>query len=154
MASRLQIPLIQQAKSSASISDHFINGIWQLLDDITLDLKNEISQIQCLKDSADICLWLPSMDGIYSVKAMMSFNSNPMVSWAHFFWKEFLPPSRFFLCWRAYLGFLATEDNLIKKGFQITSRCCFYQAALETVNHLFLNWYFAKEIWTVVGNTF
>ena len=58
------------------------------------------------------------------------------------------------LGWRAFLGYLPTEDNLIKKGFQMASRCCFCSAASESMDHLFVHCTFAKEIWKAIGNTF
>ena len=63
LVSTLNIPLAQQAKLDASVSDFLINGVWHLLADLPSDIKNDVIQIQPFKSSADVCVCTPSIDG-------------------------------------------------------------------------------------------
>ena len=120
-----------------------VNGVWHLPRDLPSDIHNEIIQIQPLKSSSNVCIWLPSIDGKYLCKHFLAAHSQP-VAWAKFIWKEFLPPSRSLLVWLAYLGYLPTEDNLVKKGFNLASRCSLCHATLETIEHIFIHCSFAR----------
>ena len=51
-------------------------------------------------------------------------------------------------------GKILSLDNLKKRGFYITNKCCLYKENEENISHLFLECPFALKIWSMVWEKF
>ena len=74
-----------------------------------------------------------------------------MLPWADRIWNSCIPPSHSFSYWRLMHGKMPTNENLRKKGCVIVSVCCFCLNSVETLEHLFLHYTFASDLWTWLG---
>lgn len=64
-------------------------------------------------------------------------------------WIKFVPPKVQLFMWMVLQNALATKNDLINRGCEITStRCSFYTTEGETITHLFLRCTYATEIWS------
>ncbi|CAN1826521.1 hypothetical protein LINPERHAP1_LOCUS31589, partial [Linum perenne] len=54
--------------------------------------------------------------------------------------------------WKIYLGKVATQDNLQRRGFTLANRCVLCGSNEESVQHLFLSCSFAFDVWTLVSS--
>ena len=115
-ATQLHILVNDQKSLTDSVSSFLTNGTWNISYITNANVKTSILAISPLKDDQDYCVWKPAANGIHSVKLIYSHLtiSRPTVKWHSFIWKEFLPPSRSFVYWRAILNCLPTDDNLKK----------------------------------------
>jgi hypothetical protein len=70
-----------------------------------------------------------------------------------YIWKMKVPLKIRIFMWFVYQKEILTKDNLKKRNWQGSSRCCFYDHE-ETVQHLFIDCPFVKIIWTIVHMAF
>lgn len=62
-------------------------------------------------------------------------------------WKKNVPLKVCFFVWCLIRGRVLTHDNLCRRGIITISQCCFCRRSSETIQHLFLECTFVKEIW-------
>ena len=55
-----------------------------------------------------------------------------------------------FLSWCVVLGRVLTADNLKKRGIVVTKWCFMCKANVEDVNHLFLHYSVASDLWALI----
>ena len=127
--------------------------------EIPVELKSSLDNIQSqlhgiapTKQNNDDCFrWDPSGTS-YTVKApyhQICNSDHPMPIWTQWkiAWKsKTLPKIKFFI-WVLLKGKVLTSDNLKKRGILGPSRCPNYQAAEETIQHLFINCSFTTACW-------
>ena len=115
-----------------------------------------MEEVKFLKESTDVCIWQYSTNGQFTVKSFYNWlngyrNLAPVNK---FLWRKFIPPSRSTVVWRAFLGYLPTDDKLSQKGFCFSSRCCFCKDSYETISHLLVTCQVSKQLWLAISSLF
>ena len=73
----------------------------------------------------DRVLWVPAIDGRFSVKSALKVirNPNPMVPWYGTVWFKGNVPGWAFIEWLGCWGRLATKDRLQEWGMHVDAMC-------------------------------
>jgi hypothetical protein len=66
-----------------------------------------------------------------------------------FHWKLKIPIKIKIFFWYLQRGIILTKDNLVRKNWKESQKCCFCNAN-ETIKHLLFNCHHAKQIWRIV----
>jgi hypothetical protein len=66
-----------------------------------------------------------------------------------YLWKMKVPLKIKIFMWFVHQKEILTKDNLVKRNWQGSSKCCFCDHE-ETVQHLFIQCPFAKIVWSIV----
>uniref|UniRef100_A0A453K060 Reverse transcriptase zinc-binding domain-containing protein n=1 Tax=Aegilops tauschii subsp. strangulata TaxID=200361 RepID=A0A453K060_AEGTS len=107
-----------------------------------------------LSDQPDSIHWKLARNGIFTVKSFyMDFiNSGPISRSLHI-WKVKVPLRIKIFMWFVHKQVILTKDNLIKRRWVGSSRCCFCDHD-ETIQHLFLECPLAKLLWRMIHIAF
>ena len=130
-----------------NLPTHFRNSFPQL----SLMIDNT-----CIIDMPDQLIWMPSSSGNVTCKDtyMHLSDSEDSPFWTKHIWAPFIPPSRSTLMWRALQGRLPTDENLVKIGLQLASRCSICKRNTDSIHHVFLQCPYAQGIWNSLATTF
>lgn len=71
-AERLDFVGLQHHSLSGKVSDFLVDNNWCLPDQVPNNLKDEMRGVMRLQFDLDICIWKPSVDGIFLVKSVYS----------------------------------------------------------------------------------
>jgi hypothetical protein len=92
--------------------------------------------------------------GRFSVKSIyLDMLNDNTVFLRKYIWKMKVPLKIRIFMWFVYRKEILTKDNLKKRNWQGSSRCCFCDHE-ETVQNLFIDCPFIKIIWTIVPMAF
>jgi len=69
--------------------------------------------------------------------------------WKNCYWSWYLPPKIKFFTWMLIEHKINTWDILLRKGWTGPSYCHLCQRDSESINHLFINCQFFKQVWTI-----
>lgn len=116
----------------------------------TVDLFNGRQTVE------DVLWWMGNEKGMFSVnkayKMMNQINHpDPRWPWKQI-WKSRIPHtvSCFVFVWLLTKEVVLTQDNVMKKGKTLCSRCFLCGETLETVNHVFLHCKYTQQLWRIV----
>ncbi|WJX18948.1 hypothetical protein P8452_08695 [Trifolium repens] len=148
---------------AAKVADVVNNQAWALPDDFRQKFPNIANDIQAMPISyalePDELVWNDSPSGELDFKNAY-FCGLPALQtpgWAKIIWRLFIPPSRSLVMWRIMHNVIATDDNMVKRGFPIVSCCSRYGREYETADHLFLPCPFITRYWNwlsaLIGRT-
>jgi hypothetical protein len=102
----------------------------------------------------DVFIWKLTTSGIFSVKSLYLDYMNDHTKFLRkYIWKMKVPLKIRIFMWFLHKKVLLTKDNLAKRNWQGSRRCCFCDQD-ETIQHLFIDCPFAKMVWRVVYMTF
>ncbi|OVA14077.1 Reverse transcriptase zinc-binding domain [Macleaya cordata] len=62
-------------------------------------------------------------------------------------WMKAIPTKVSFMLWAATISALPTNENLIRRGFQLVNRCWLCKNKEETTNHIMLHCSFSYLVW-------
>jgi hypothetical protein len=113
------------------------------------------------RSTEDTIIWAGTMDGSYTVKdgyqAIMNWgkegnNGSASTSTLHEeiwgkLWKLNVPPKHNHLLWRILNNALPTKTNLANRGVKCDPFCPRCPTKMETINHVFLDCDWAKQVW-------
>lgn len=68
--------------------------------------------------------------------------------------KTKIPTKVMCFSWTALREAILTQDNLCRRNFQLVNRCYMCQQQSESVNHLFLHWSVAADLWRMFLSVF
>jgi hypothetical protein len=107
-----------------------------------------------LNSNNDVFKWNLVESGRFSVKSMyLDMLNDNTVFLRKYLWKMKVPLKIRIFMWFVYRKEILTKDNLKKRNWQGSSRCCFCDHE-ETVQHLFIDCPFVKIIWAIVHMAF
>jgi hypothetical protein len=108
----------------------------------------------------DFISWQGTKDGNYSVKsgyqAILAWhkaqNPSPTSSYMDStrwkkLWKLFVPPKQIHHIWRILNNAIPVKDNLTIRGIRCDPLCLLCNSKIETINHIFLDCEWTKQVW-------
>ena len=107
-----------------------------------------------LSDQPDSTQWKLAKNGVFTVKSfyMDLINSGPISRSLHI-WKIKVPLRIKIFMWFVHKQVILTKDNLIKRRWVGSSRCCFCDHD-EAIQHLFLECPLTKLLWRTIHIAF
>ena len=113
-----------------------------------LDLVAKITNIN-LVEGRDHFKW--NLYGIFTVRSMYLHKMNQHAPFCHkLIWKLKIPLKiKIFLCFFFQKRVILTKDNLARKNWKGSLKCCFCNCN-ESITHLLFYCHHAKEIWKIV----
>jgi ribonuclease HI len=139
---------------AAKVADVIHNQNWILPDVFKQTYPNIAADIQTTPLSyatePDDLVWTDSLSGDMTFKAAYFCDLPPpqVTGWASIIWRPFIPPSRSLVAWRIMHNVIATDDNLVRRGFPVVSCCSLCGRDYETADHLFLRCPFVTRYWS------
>ncbi|WMV38554.1 hypothetical protein MTR67_031939 [Solanum verrucosum] len=116
-----------------------------------IQFYNTLEQAKSLNFEEDKLLWSLDKGGKFRVKAaykMLNISTEIKEWWPwKMIWKGKIPHKVACFTWLVASQAVLTQDNLMKRGRQLCSRCFFCEAEIETVNHLFLQCKVTGKLW-------
>ena len=107
-----------------------------------------------LTDQPDNFIWRLTDTGVFTVKSMyLDLMSDHTVFLRKYIWKMKVPLKIKIFMWFLYQKVILTKDNLAKRNWNGSKKCCFCDQD-ETIQHLFFSCPFAKMIWRIVHMAF
>lgn len=118
-----------------------------------LQFYNTLEQFKRISTRKDCMIWQGHRQGKFSVKsAYKEFNSlNSHIgcwSWK-MIWKVNIPYKVACFTWLLAKEAVLIQDNLIKRGYQLCSKCYLCGQEAETINHLFLHCNWTTQLWRI-----
>jgi hypothetical protein len=118
-----------------------------------MPLCNRLILVQ-LNDEPDRFAWKLTKSGIFTVKSMyedlMNYHEHLPTK---YLWKLKVPLKIKIFMWFLRRNVLLTRDNLIKRQWKGSKKCCFCDAE-ESIEHLFLSCPLSKIVWRIVFSTY
>ncbi|WMV25638.1 hypothetical protein MTR67_019023 [Solanum verrucosum] len=116
-----------------------------------IQFYNTLEQAKSLNFEEDRLLWKMDKDGKFKVKSaykLLDISTETKEGWPwKMIWKGKIPHKVACFTWLVAHQAVLTQDNLMKRGRQLCSRCFFCEAETETVNHLFLHCKVTEKLW-------
>lgn len=141
----MQPPLLVKDALSSNTWQQQCRGILT-----TTDMREIQSMERVLNQEANRCVWTCSSDGNFTIQTAweMCRTHGHGVGCAKSVWHHCVPLKWSFLTWRAIHSRLPLDDCLIRKGFQLVSKCgCCINSQVETIHHVFVNCPTARQVW-------
>jgi len=102
-----------------------------------------LEQFSGLQAGADVLWWQGSSKGLFKVNAAykrMNYSNQQIANWPwKHIWKTKIPHKVACFVWLLAKEAVLTQDNLMKRGFSLCSRCFLCGETAQTVNHLLLH---------------
>ncbi|CAN0927093.1 Putative ribonuclease H protein At1g65750, partial [Linum grandiflorum] len=98
-------------------------------------------------------VWPLEASGVFSVKSLRGALSDQVFRGIGDFpsdviWVHFVPSKIQCFIWMVYNKKIATIDNLQRRGFHLAGRCALCFNHSESVNHIFLEYEYTRQIWS------
>jgi hypothetical protein len=164
MALAHQYPSLYNIVMHKNVSDHSVLssrplniGFRRTLDgskwDEWMHLCNRLILVH-LNDEPDRFVWKLTKSGIFTVKSMYEDLMNYHEHFpTKYLWKLKVPLKIKIFMWFLRRKVLLTRDNLIKRQWKGSKKCCFCDAE-ESIEHLFLSCPLSKIVWRIVFSTY
>lgn len=115
------------------------------------EFLNTVGNFNGNQAEEDVLWWKGGSRGIFKVGAayrLMDQPSlqNPTWPWKHI-WKCKIPYKVSCFIWLLAKEAALTQDNVMKRGITLCSRCFLCGETSETVNHLFLHCKYTQQLW-------
>jgi hypothetical protein len=113
-------------------------------------LVERLANIQ-LTDERDEFRWNLHVNGIFSVDSLYKaiLHTDIPTRRNKSLWKMKIPLKIKVFTWYLRRGVILTKDNLLRRNWHGSSKCCFCPHD-ETINHLFFQCRFARSIWSAI----
>jgi hypothetical protein len=124
-----------------SITDNYLCAWYHLVSKVvSFNLTND----------KDVFVWSLQKSGNFSVRSLYtSIIQCGVVPSKCKLWNIKVPLKIKIFLWYLWKGVTLTKDNLVKRNWQGSLKCCFC-SSIETIQHLFFHCHFAKFIWNTV----
>ncbi|WMV17749.1 hypothetical protein MTR67_011134 [Solanum verrucosum] len=112
-----------------------------------------IEQFSGLETGKDRLQWLGNSTGTFKVSAAYRKLNHPIMQeskwpWKHI-WKAKIPHKVACFVWLLAKEVVLTQENLMKRGITLCSRCFFCGETAETINHLFIQCKVTGQLWSL-----
>jgi len=112
---------------------------------------NTLEQAKNLTCEEDKLTWKLEKDGKFKVKSaykLLDTSTETKELWPwKMIWKGKIPHKVAYFTWLVARQSVLTQDNLMKRGKDLCSRCFFCESETETINHLFLHCKVTEKLW-------
>jgi len=121
-----------------------------------VELLNILERYKELSNSEDKLIWAPDTQGKFSVgiayrNSQRTHTQSSYWPWK-MIWKVKVPFKVACFTWLLAKQVVLTQDNRMKKGLDLCSRCFFCECETETINHLFLHCKETMKLWQIFIN--
>jgi hypothetical protein len=107
-----------------------------------------------LLEEKDLIRWNLNPTGVFTVQSMYRVMINNGNVFRHkIIWSLKLPHKIKIFLWYLVKGVILKKDNLIKRNWQGNKKCDFCDSN-ETIQHLFINYYYAHYMWILLSCCF
>jgi len=114
-----------------------------------LDLIAKITNINLVEES-DHFRWNLHKYGVFTIRSMYLHKINEHAPFRHkLIWKLKIPLKIKIFFWFLQRGVILTKDNLARKNWKGSLKCCFCNCN-ESITHLLFDCHHTKEIWKIV----
>ncbi|KAI5445969.1 hypothetical protein KIW84_013985 [Lathyrus oleraceus] len=135
----------------SKVTDFIHDGNWSLPQSWNFPfLTTRMPTLLALKvQDVDVLIWPTSTFDSLTLKDAYHFKSYPTLNlqWAKEVWCTDIPSSKSILVWKLINKRLHTDDLLKARGCIITSVYDLYRSDEESIQHLFFDCAFAKNLW-------
>jgi zinc-binding in reverse transcriptase len=114
-------------------------------------LRNKVTQMLLQSNVEDSLHWIRGTQG-FTVKSSYDFIQNRPTITSHLknIWQISAPPGVLIFAWLILRYSILTIYNLKKRGWQLPNRCIMCFSAEESINHLFQDCGYIREIRTYI----
>ncbi|XP_043717944.1 uncharacterized protein LOC122665876 [Telopea speciosissima] len=152
----LVLPLHIPPNLSAKVAEFWEDGSWVLPAVQEPEIQNVFTVIQgsgiACHSRPDMRFWAHSSTGRFTVKtawaALRIKAATP--KWVSDIWNRDLLPRTAVFGWRLAHGVLPTDHMVCRKAVPLASRCDLCYMDCETIQHLFLECAFSRQVWMEV----
>ncbi|WMV13212.1 hypothetical protein MTR67_006597 [Solanum verrucosum] len=121
-----------------------------------VEFLNILERYKELSNREDKLLWAPDTQGRFSVgtayrNSQRTHTQSSYWPWK-MIWKVKVPFKVACFTWLLAKQVVLTQDNRMKKGLDLCSRCFFCECETETINHLFLHCKETVKLWQIFIN--
>ncbi|KAL3366928.1 hypothetical protein AABB24_011580 [Solanum stoloniferum] len=120
------------------------------------DFFNTVDTFNGLQTGEDVLWWTGDARGVFKVNKaykMMDHTIQHGTTWPwKQIWKSKIPHKVSCFVWLMAKEAVLTQDNVMKRGITLCSRCFLCGETAETVNHLFLHCKYTQQIWSIFLN--
>ncbi|WMV11936.1 hypothetical protein MTR67_005321 [Solanum verrucosum] len=121
-----------------------------------VEFLNVLERYKELSNREDKLLWAPDTQGRFSVgtayrNSQRTHTQSSYWPWK-MIWKVKVPFKVACFTWLLAKQVVLTQDNRMKKGLDLCSRCFFCECETETINHLFLHCKETVKLWQIFIN--
>ncbi|WMV37951.1 hypothetical protein MTR67_031336 [Solanum verrucosum] len=112
-----------------------------------------LEQFKGTSTEADCLIWLRNKENKFTVKAAYrvlttSNNQSGTLPWK-MIWRGKIPHKVACFSWLLAREVVLTQDTLMKRGFNLCSRCFLCGKEAETISHLFLHCSWTDQLWNI-----
>ncbi|WMV55241.1 hypothetical protein MTR67_048626 [Solanum verrucosum] len=117
------------------------------------DFLNTVEPFNGLQTGKDVLWWTGNNRGVHKVNRaykLMDQTNQQIKNWPwKQIWKSRIPYKVSCFVWLLAKEAALTQDNVMKRGITLCSRCFLYGETLENVNHLFLHCKYTQQLWRI-----
>jgi len=117
------------------------------------DFLNTVEPFNGLQTGKDVLWWTGNNRGVYKANIaykLMDQTNQQIKNWPwKQIWKSRIPYKVSCFVWLLAKEAALTQDNVMKRGITLCSRCFLCGETLENVNHLFLHCKYTQQLWRI-----
>ncbi|XP_026399812.1 uncharacterized protein LOC113295699 [Papaver somniferum] len=136
------------------VSDLILEGKWNLPEELQLMLTHYTLPEIGVGD--DILIWKGEVKGNFTTASAINLIRNkeqPLQCYKKI-WNSFLHPSIASNIWKLIQGVYVDDSVMVKRGFELASRCCICEEEQDNMHHLLWECKFSKKIWHWICSVF
>ncbi|XP_026451543.1 uncharacterized protein LOC113351839 [Papaver somniferum] len=136
------------------VSDLIVDNTWTIPEEMVEVFPYE--DLPLISTTPDKLIWPENQDGVFSVHSAINIfrQKQPKLRWYKRIWKTCVHPSTASNVWKITRGAYKTDENVKKRGMNISSRCYLCRKDQDSTNHLLWNCDYVKILSKWIGGVF